>query len=110
MRPDPETCEPEIPIAVVSFAGLKDNTNPIAGDGGDRWGYSMHAAEQRWAQLNRCTQAPTTRWIEPGLYEERYGGCAQGTEVIARVSVDGAHSWVADNEAMWQLLSRHRRD
>ena len=110
MRPDPETCEPDAPIAVVSFAGLKDNTNPIAGDGGDRWGYSMHAAEQRWAQLNRCTEAPTTRWIEPGLYEERYGGCAQGTEVIARVSVDGAHSWVVDNEAMWQALSRHRRD
>ena len=110
MRPDPETCEPDAPIAVVSFAGLKDNTNPIAGDGGDRWGYSMHAAEQRWAQLNRCTEAPTTRWIEPGLYEERYGGCAQGTEVISRVSVDGAHSWVVDNEAMWQALSRHRRD
>lgn len=110
MRPDPDTCRPDEPVAVISFAGAEDTTNPIAGDGGARWGYSMHAAERRWAELNRCTEAPTTRWVAPGVYEERYGGCADDAEVIARVSVDGAHSWVADNEVLWRLLSRHARD
>ena len=44
-----------------------------------RWGYSMHAAEQRWAQINACRAAPTTKWVDHDTYEERYGDCAVGT-------------------------------
>lgn len=106
---DPQTCRPDQPIPVLAFAGLKDNTNPLAGGQGMRWGYSMHAAEQRWAQLNRCTAAPVTRWIARDIYEERYGACAEGAEVAAHIDVNSGHSWVVDNEAMWAFFERHRR-
>ncbi|MCP9222184.1 prolyl oligopeptidase family serine peptidase [Erythrobacter sp. LQ02-29] len=109
-RPDPATCRPDTPIAVVAFAGDEDRTNPIAGGGGGYWQYSMHAAEQRWAQLNECKAAPTTRWVSSDVYEERYGDCRDDAEVIGRVVVGKGHSWVPDNEALWELLSRHRRD
>ncbi|RHW16405.1 polyhydroxybutyrate depolymerase [Sphingomonas gilva] len=108
-RPDPATCRPDRPMPVIAFAGDKDGTNPIAGGGAGYWQYSMHAAEQRWAALNRCTAAPVTRWVSEGVYEERYADCADGAEVIGRISVGGGHSWVVDNEALWALLSRHRR-
>ncbi|WP_375291430.1 alpha/beta hydrolase family esterase [Qipengyuania sp.] len=106
---DPETCQPNRAMPVMAFAGLKDNTNPLAGGQGMRWGYSMHAAEQRWAQLNRCMASPTTGWVARGIYEERYGDCADGSEVAARIDVNGAHSWVVDNDAMWTFFARHRR-
>ena len=106
---DPATCTPDNPMPVLAFAGLKDNTNPLSGGQGLRWGYSMHAAEQRWAQLNRCRAAPTTRWVAPRIYEERYGDCAQGAEVAARIDSEGGHSWVVDNEVLWAFFARHSR-
>jgi len=115
-RADPEnetridrlTCRPGQPMPVMAFAGLQDSTNPLAGGQGMRWGYSMHAAEQRWAELNGCTEMPTTMWVDHDTYEERYGGCAGRAEVAARVDVEGGHSWVADNEALWAFFSRYR--
>ena len=106
---DPATCTPENPMPVLAFAGLKDTTNPLSGGQGLRWGYSMHVAEQRWAQLNRCRAAPTTRWVAPDIYEERYGDCAEGSEVAARIDAEGGHSWVVDNEVLWAFFARHSR-
>lgn len=108
-RPDPASCRPTTPIPVIAFAGDKDGTNPIQGGGAPYWRYTMHAAEQRWAQLNGCTTAPVTRWVAPLVYEEHYGGCRDGAGVTARITVGGEHRWVVDNEALWALLSRHRR-
>ncbi|MFS0772702.1 alpha/beta hydrolase family esterase [Sphingomonas sp. 1P08PE] len=109
-RPDPRTCRPARPIAVIAFAGDADTTNPITGGGAPYWRYTMHAAEQRWAAINGCTAAPTTRWITPGVYEERYADCRDGADVAARIAVGQGHSWVVDNDALWQFLSRHRRE
>lgn len=109
-RPDPTTCRPSQPMPVIAFAGTADTTNPIAGGGAGYWQYSMHTAEQRWAALDRCTAAPTTRWVVPGkVYEELYAGCADGAAVAARVSVGKGHAWVVDNDALWTFVSRYRR-
>ncbi|WNO54174.1 alpha/beta hydrolase family esterase [Stakelama saccharophila] len=109
-RPDPATCRPDEPMPVMAFAGDEDETNPIAGGGAGYWQYSMHAAEQRWAQLNHCAAAPSTRWVRAGVYEERYTDCRGDADVIGRISVGKGHSWVADNEAMWAFFSAYRRD
>jgi polyhydroxybutyrate depolymerase len=108
--PDPATCRPSRPMPVIAFAGDKDTTNPIEGGGAGYWQYTMHAAEQRWAQLNGCTLAPTTQWVATGVYEERYSGCRGHADVAGRITVGGTHRWVVDNEAMWAFLSRYRRD
>ena len=107
--PDPPTCKPSRPMPVIAFAGDKDTTNPIEGGGAGYWQYTMHAAEQRWAQLNGCTKAPTTQWVAAGIYEERYSGCRGDADVAGRITVGGKHQWVVDNEAMWAFLSRYRR-
>ncbi len=105
--PDPATCQPSRPMPVIAFAGDKDTTNPIEGGGAGYWQYTMHAAEQRWAQLNGCTQAPTTQWVATGVYEERYSGCRGDADVAGRITVGGKHQWVVDNDAMWAFLSRY---
>ncbi len=108
-RPDPASCRPSRPVPVIAFAGDADTTNPIQGGGAKYWSYTMHAAEQRWAALNRCTAAPITRWVAAKVYEERYTACRNGADVVGRVTVGGGHSWVVDNDALWAFLSRHRR-
>lgn len=108
-RPDPATCRPSRPMPVIAFAGDADTTNPVHGGGAKYWSYTMHAAERRWAALNGCTAAPTTRWVAPKVYEERYTGCRNGADVAARITVGGGHSWVVDNDALWAFVSRHRR-
>lgn len=108
-RPDAATCKPRRPMPVIAFAGDKDTTNPIGGGGAGYWQYTMHAAEARWAALNGCTAAPTTRWVATGVYEELYSDCRGGADVAGRITVGGGHSWVADNDAMWAFFARHRR-
>ena len=110
MQPDPKTCRPVRPVPVIAFAGDVDRTNPIQGGGASYWRYTMHAAEQRWAALNGCRTTQPTRWIAADVYQEGYGDCRTGAEVVGRVTRGGGHSWaVADNEVMWAFLSRHRR-
>ncbi|GAA4774600.1 PHB depolymerase family esterase [Stakelama sediminis] len=108
-RPDPASCTPSKPMPVIAFAGDKDTVNPITGGGAGYWHYSMHAAEQRWAQLNHCTHPPTTRWVSATTYEERYTGCRDDSDVVGRIMIGKGHGWDADNDAMWAFLSRYRR-
>lgn len=109
-EPDPATCKPALPMPVIAFAGDNDTVNPIQGGGTGYWQYTMHAAEQRWAALNGCQTAPTTRWVAPGVYEERYVGCRGDADVVGRVTVGGIHEWLADNDALWAFVSRYRRE
>lgn len=108
-RPDPATCHPSRPMPIIAFAGDHDRTNPIEGGGAPYWQYPMRAAEERWAALNGCAAAPVRRPLSATLYEERYAHCRAGAEVIARITVGGEHRWLADNEALWAFLARHRR-
>lgn len=108
-RPDPATCRPSRPMPILAFAGDHDTTNPIDGGGAGYWRYSMHAAEQRWAALDHCTAAPTTHWVKPGIYEESYTGCADGSTVIGRITVGETHHWIADDDVMWAFFSRYSR-
>lgn len=109
-QPDPATCQPERPMPVIAFAGDTDATNPTQGGGAGYWQYTMHAAEQRWAALNSCQAPPVTRWVAPGVYEERYSGCQGDADVVGRMTVGGGHVWLADNDALWAFVSRYRRD
>jgi len=109
-EPDPATCTPSRPMPVIAFAGDNDTTNPTQGGGAGYWQYTMHAAEQRWAALNGCQTAPTTQWVAPGVYEERYTGCRGEADVVGRMTVGGTHVWLADNDALWAFVSRYWRE
>ncbi|QYF87616.1 PHB depolymerase family esterase [Brevundimonas sp. PAMC22021] len=109
-RPDPRTCRPSRPVPVLAFAGDADTTNPVNGGGAGYWRYAMHAAEQRWAQLNGCNEVRPTRWITPDVYEEGYTACRSAADVLARITRGGGHSWVADNDAMWTFFAGRVRE
>lgn len=108
-RPDPTTCTPSRPMPVMAFAGDADTVNPIQGGGAGYWSYTMHAAEQRWAQINGCAAVRPTRWLSASVYEEGYTACRDDADVVAHITRDGGHSWVADNEAMWAFFKERSR-
>jgi polyhydroxybutyrate depolymerase len=108
-KPDPSTCRPKRPVPVIAFAGDKDTVNPIQGGGTGYWQYPMHAAEQRWAELNGCKAPMTIRRISAGVYEERYTACRGAADVVGVITEGAGHVWVADNDAMWAFFSRYRR-
>lgn len=80
------------------------------GRSGPRFVCRLGGRGGRWAQLNRCTAAPSSVWVAEGVYEERYSGCADGADVAGRITVGGGHSWVADNDALWAFVSQFRRE
>ena len=108
-QPDPDSCRPESTVPVLTFAGDSDTTNPIAGGGAKYWQYSMHAAEMRWAGLNRCERPPVTRRISANVYQELYDGCQDGAMVTAYITEGGGHTWLADEEVMWKFFTRYAR-
>lgn len=69
----------------------------------------MHAALQRWAQLNGCGAPSPTIWVGENVYEERYAVCADDAQVVARMTAGGGHLWLADEEAMWAFFARYAR-
>lgn len=105
--PDPATCRPTSPVAVIAFSGDADKTNPPGGGGARYWGYGLAAAERRWADLDGCTLEARTEQ-KSDVTIRRYAGCKAPVE--SRIKAGGGHSWdVADTDAMWAFLSLQRR-
>lgn len=107
--PDPASCRPESPVPIIAFAGNSDTTNPMQGGGSAYWQYSMRAAEMRWAALNRCQHSVVTKRISPTVYQELYDGCQDDAVVTAYITEGGGHSWVVDDEVMWDFFKDYAR-
>jgi polyhydroxybutyrate depolymerase len=108
-HPDPADCRPVAPMPIITFAGDKDTENPIEGGGSAYWQYPMQAALDRWVALNGCAGTPVRRGVSKQIQEERFTHCRQNAEIVARMTIGGIHTWLADNEVMWAFLSRHHR-
>jgi polyhydroxybutyrate depolymerase len=108
-QPDPASCQPESPLPVITFAGDSDTTNPMQGGGAPYWQYPMRAAEMRWATLNRCQNSMVTKQISSAVYQELYDGCQDDAVVTAFITKGGGHTWLADDEVMWDFFAHYAR-
>lgn len=107
-RPEPDSCRPRRALPIITFAGDADTENPIAGGGAAYWRYPMKAALDRWAALDGCAVLPRRREIDAVVYEDRFSGCRANSAIVVRMTRGGAHTWLADNAALWTFLSRYR--
>lgn len=97
-KPDPSTCMPTRAVPIITFHGVHDPTNPYAGDGGPRWGYSVPAALERWASLDGCRKTPTEQKFSTHVTKVSYAGCGGSAELIlyrtdAPLEHGGGHVW-----------------
>lgn len=91
--PDPSTCAPASPVPVVAFAGTADPVNPFTGGGAPYWGYSVPAALQRWAELNRCKRGPLTEQVTEHVSLVAYAACHANADTQLYVVEGGGHTW-----------------
>jgi polyhydroxybutyrate depolymerase len=128
---DAKTCAPHRAVAIVTFHGVHDPTNPFDGDGTARWGYSVPMALERWAHLDGCQRSPSEQRVSTHVTKVTYLGCRDGAELIlyrtdAPVEHGGGHIWphastsaqesasavdqvdqLDASELIWKFFSRH---
>jgi polyhydroxybutyrate depolymerase len=98
-------CPPEVQPSVLAIAGTADESSPYEGD--DDSGGSVPEVVGGWAERNGCAVDPATSELQPGVEEQRYGGCANDGAVVLLTIEGGVHQWpgtpiartVADNSA-----------
>jgi polyhydroxybutyrate depolymerase len=103
-EPDEEDCRPSKAVRVLAIHGTDDRTNPFAGGGGVRWGYSVERAAARWASLDRCERAPRSEKISSQVTRVQYGACGGGSAVVlyridAPEAQGGGHVWPGGRRA-----------
>ena len=121
----PGNCTPGRPMAVLSFHGTSDGTNPYNGGKGSYWSYSVPVAAQRWAAADHCTVRPTIQTVVNGVTATTYNGCQAGQQVVLYTVTGEHHSWpgtptsmargytipkIAPNEIMWTFFDTHPLD
>jgi polyhydroxybutyrate depolymerase len=90
--PDLSTCRPAEPVAVQTFHGTADGTNPYLGNDDARWGYSVDAALARWGKLDRCKRKRTSQ-ATPTVTRIAYDRCAGGATVTLNREEGAGHTW-----------------
>jgi polyhydroxybutyrate depolymerase len=127
--PDPSTCTPSRAVPIITFHGVHDPTNPYAGDGGPRWGYSVPAALERWANLDGCETTPSEKKLSAHVTKVSYASCRGAAELIlyrtdAPLEHGGGHVWphptppasqnsveevdqLDASELIWEFFARH---
>ena len=97
-EPDAQDCRPSRAVRVLAIHGTDDQTNPFAGGGGVRWGYSVERAAARWASLDHCEGAPRSDKVSSQVTRVQYGACGGGSAVVlyridATEAQGGGHAW-----------------
>jgi polyhydroxybutyrate depolymerase len=101
-KPDPASCGPTRPVAVLAFHGTSDRVNPYLGGGTLYWRYDVPTALARWAALNGCANRPRSTRISAVVTRTTYGGCKQRGDVMlylteASEAGGGGHVWPKAN-------------
>lgn len=120
--PKPSSCQPQVPVPILTFHGTADKTNPYAGSDDARWGYSVLVALSRWAALDHCARPPTKTQVTRSATLIRYAHCSGGATVGLYRSAGAGHTWpggppgsvptdttIHATNLMWRFFSVHSR-
>jgi polyhydroxybutyrate depolymerase len=120
--PKPSSCQPRVPVSILSFHGTADATNPYPGDDEPRWGYSVMTALHRWAHLDRCNGPRTSTQVTQTETLISYTHCSDGASVSLYRSTGTGHAWpgtppgsvptddsIHATALIWRFFKAHRR-
>lgn len=120
---DPDTCHPQMPVAVMEIHGTADLELLYGGGGiGALTAQPLAATPDiiaTWASLDSCPRAPATM-TNGDVHTTRWSGCAGGTSVVLNTVESGDHNWYGPQltgadasldatSAIWQFVSSFRR-
>ena len=120
--PRASSCQPKVPVPILTFHGTADQTNPYPGNDDPRWGYSVLAALQRWAVLDHCHRPATKTQATETATLIKYAPCSGGATVALYRSTGAGHSWPGGPQVgvpvdstihattrMWRFFSNNSR-
>lgn len=113
--------EPENPLPVIVFHGMKDNSVPYDGAKNPKtdgiFQYSVNESVSFWVEHNNCNPLPEIVVSESGnIITRSYSNGDGGTEVVLYTIVDGGHVWfgskyspceISCNDLMWKFFESH---
>lgn len=100
-------CSPSKPISVLAINSVQDPLVPWGGGDIQLFGFlklgkvlSVNETVSFWATHDNCSPSPNVTWMpdkdpQDGtrVWEEAYGECANGTEVVLYAVEGGGHTW-----------------
>jgi polyhydroxybutyrate depolymerase len=109
--------EPEHPVSVIVFHGMKDASVPYYGGGT----ISVPNSVSFWVQHDQCDPTPQVNTSESGnIIRKTYANGSLGTEVVLYTVVDGVHGWfgasdppltypceISATELIWEFFAAH---
>jgi polyhydroxybutyrate depolymerase len=123
--PDPASCAPGDPVAVITFHGTDDFVNPYLGNADPRWGYTVELAASTWAELNDCRRGPREKQVSPSVTRLSWSRCDGRTDVVLYRVAGGGHTWpgtdvdlsplgvttqeIDASELLWEFFEDHRQ-
>lgn len=120
MVPELQSCEPRLPVPVVTFHGDGDTVNPYEGNDDPRWGYTVPFAAQLWARSNGCRVGPELATVTEHVTTSRYSRCPDRADVLVYRIAGGTHSWpgaddpnatqeISASALAWEFFEDHPR-
>ena len=125
--PEASTCQPDRPVAVVTFHGTTDFVNPYLGNADPRWGYTVEVAAATWADRNSCRVGPISAQISPSVTRHTWTKCALQADVVLYTIAGAGHTWpdtdvpldvfglgpitreINASQTMWDFFESHPR-
>ena len=93
-----DDCHPSRPVAVIEIHGTADTLVPYEGGrtagGATQPSPPTPAVAEKWAELNRCPNAPRSQTDGP-VTTKAWTACASGTAVELVTIEGGGHTWFA---------------
>ena len=93
----PDDCNPERPIPIITFHGVKDPRNTYhAGDDptqNSSWLAGVEAAVGKWVKSNGCGRQDTASKISDEITVISYQDCSDGADVVLYRIDNGGHTW-----------------
>lgn len=116
--------EPEYPLPVIVFHGMKDEVVPYNGGWTEGiimntkfYCLSVNESVAFWVEHNQCDIIPQVNVSESGnIIVKTYANGSSGSEVILYSVVNGGHEWfgsesepceISINDLMWEFFEKH---
>lgn len=118
--------EPEYPLPVIVFHGMKDEAVPYEGieDKGCGLSYiSVNESVAFWVEHNECDPIPEIEISESeNIIRRTYKNGSHGSEVVLYTVVDGGHEWfggfeyifpsceISATDLIWDFFEKHPKN
>ena len=106
--------EPENPISVIIFHGIKD---PVVPYDGNEYFISVNESVTFWVEQNHCDPTPHINISDSGnIIKRTYLNGSNGAEVVLYTVVNGGHEWfgsdyfaceISATDLMWEFFEAH---